>query len=236
MVQEIVEAHGGVKLWRSLDTIEAQLSAWGFLFTTKFRPTLTRVAVSASTREPRFVFHDFPAPGLTAELIGDEEVRIVAGDGDIIARRAKPRSAFKQLRRKFYWDRLDFTYFGGYATWNYLVTPFLFLRDGFDFEVLEPAKDTASPWLRLQVTFPDDVPTHCRKQIFYFDQKRYLRRVDYTAEVVGRWARAAHICENYRDFGGLNAPTRRRVHPLFFGNKPLPGPVLVALEIYSIRF
>ena len=48
--------------------------------------------------------------------------------------------------------------------------------------------------------------------------------------LMGGWAHAAHFCENYRDFGGLKAPTRRRVRPILFGSSPLPGPILVAIE------
>lgn len=52
--------------------------------------------------------------------------------------------------------------------------------------------------------------------------------------VVGGWARAAHLCDEYRDFGGFKAPTRRRVRPLLFGDRPLPGPTLVEIEIHGI--
>jgi hypothetical protein len=235
LVQEIVEAHGGAALWSSLEALEAEISAWGFLFTAKRRPTLKHIIVSASTAEPRLAFRDFPGPGLTGELIGDQEVRIRGSAGKPTATRLKPRSAFTGLRRMISWDALDFIYFGGYALWNYLVTPFLFLRNGFQFQVLEPRKGAQQPWLRLQVTFPSDVPTHCRKQVFYVDENRHLRRLDYTAEVVGRWARAAHLCESYRDFGGLKVPTRRRVRPILFGSRPLPGPTLVAIEVHQIR-
>ncbi|MBM4340770.1 MAG: hypothetical protein FJ110_14670 [Deltaproteobacteria bacterium] len=61
-----------------------------------------------------------------------------------------------------------------------------------------------------------------------------MRRLDYTAEVVGQWAHAAHFCENFKDFGGLKAPTQRRVYPLL-GKRLLPGPTLVAIEIHNIH-
>lgn len=222
-------------MWSSLDAIEADVSAWGLLFTVKRRPVLDHVKVIAKTHEPGLLFNEFPSPGLTGELIGNDEVRISESGGKIVARRLDPRSAFRGFRRLIYWDALDFIYFGGYAMWNYLVAPFLFLRDGFQFEVLEPPSDTPPLWVRLLVTFPDDVPTHCRRQVFYFDENRYLRRLDYTAEVVGHWAHAAHFCEHYRDFDGFKAPTRRRVRPLLRGKVLLPGPTLVALEIHNIR-
>ncbi len=115
------------------------------------------------------------------------------------------------------------------------MTPFLFLREGFRFNVLGPGGGTNPDWIRLQATFPDDLPTHCRTQIYHLDEQRLLRRLDYTAEVVGGWARAAHLCEGYKDFDGIKAPTRRRVLPLMFGKNPLPGPTLVAIDIHDIQ-
>jgi hypothetical protein len=121
------------------------------------------------------------------------------------------------------------------ASWNYLVTPFLFMRDDFKFEILEPLSAESEYPLQLQVAFPQDLPTHCNKQIFYFDRNYLLRRLDYTAQVVSRWARAAHICENYQDFDGFKIPTKRRVLPLLIGNKPLAGPVIVAIDIHELQ-
>ena len=160
IVHEAVEAHGGMSYWNSLEALEAEISARGFLFTAERRTVLRRVRMRAATREPRFTFFDFPNPGQSAELIGNNEVRILDGEGKVVAHRKNPRAAFRGLRRQFAWDDLDFIYFGGYATWNYLAAPFLLLREGFTIEALEP---------------------------------------------------------------------------LLFGSKPLPGPVLVDLEMHDIR-
>lgn len=234
-VHEAVEAHGGMDYWNSIEALDVEVSASGFLFTAKRRPVLRRVRMRAATREPRFSFFDFPKPGQTAELIGNDKVRILDSEGKIVAQRENPRAAFRGLRRQFIWDDLDFIYFGGYATWNYLTTPFMLMRKGFVIDALEPLQGALAPLTRLQVTFPDDVPTHSRRQIFYFDDQRLLRRLDYTAEVVGGWAHAAHLCDEYRTFGRIKAPTRRRVLPLPFGHRPLPGPLLVELKMHNIQ-
>ncbi len=235
LLDEIIEAHGGRALWNSIETVEAVISARGFLFTAKRRPVLDRVRVTANAQEPRLVFHDFPSPGSPAELVGNKEVRITGREGGLVWKRLNPRQAFKGLRHIIWWDDLDFVYFGGYALWNYLTTPFLFIREGFQFAVLDFSGDGPSSWTRLLVTFPDEIPTHCKRQIFHVDENRYIRRLDYTAEVVASWARAAHVCELYQDFKGYKAPTRRRILPMPWGNMPLPGPVLVAIDIHDIR-
>jgi len=234
-LREIVRAHGGAELWGGLQAVEAVISARGFLFTAKRRPPLVRVRMRASTREPHFTLFDYPLPGQTAELVGAQEVRITDAAGGIVAQRLNPRAAFRGLRRLVRWDDLDFVYFCGYATWNYLTTPFLFLRQGFAFRLLEPAASDPPGTIRLHATFPDDVPAHSREQVFHFDAERLLRRIDYTAEVVGGWARAAHFCEEYRTFDGLRVPTRRRVVPMPFGDRPLSGPTLVAIDVHEFR-
>jgi hypothetical protein len=234
IMAKIIEAHGGASRWQDLVAIEAVISVKGFLFKAKRRPTINRIRVRASTRDPEFIFYDYPGIGQNSEFMGDNEVRITGADQKVIASRRQPRSAFRGLRRNLYWDALDFTYFGGYATWNYLVTPFIFLSDIFLFEKLETTSGGAEYPLRLKVNFPQDLPTHCKTQIFYFDRNYLLRRLDYTAEVVSRWARAAHTCGNYRDFDGIKFPTKRRVLPLIVANRPLSGPVLVAIDIHEL--
>jgi hypothetical protein len=235
IIDKVIQAHGGASRWCRLEAVEAVISVRGFLFQAKRRPILNRVRVRASTREPRFTFYDYPRSGRNSEFIGNEEVRITDAGHQVLVSRLQPRTAIRRLRRQLYWDALDFTYFGGYATWNYLVTPFIFMRDDFRFEKLgTPSADSEFP-VRLRVRFPQDLPTHCQTQVFYFDGNYLLRRLDYTAEVVSRWARAAHICENYQDFDGIKFPTQRRVLPLFIGNKPLAKPVIIAIDIHELH-
>ena len=139
IIEKVIQAHGCASRWRDLEAIEAIISVWGFLFKAKRRPILNRVRVMASTREPQFTFYDYPRTGQNSEFIGNEEVRITGADNRVVTNRLQPRSAIRRLRRQLYWDALDFIHFGIYATWNYLVTPFLFLRD--DFRLLSSAEN-----------------------------------------------------------------------------------------------
>jgi hypothetical protein len=229
---DIIDAHGGLSYWRSLNSIEIELSASGFLFTSKRVTPLQHVRMTLSTTKPEVSIHDYPLPGQTTRSIGDERVEIVDEYGKILQERIHPCSAFSQLSRLFRWDTLDFAYFNGYAIWGYLTVPFLFMRD--DVEVIIASDSVKAGYTKLVVKFPNTFPSHCSTQDFYFDQDLRLLRLDYTAEVVGSWAQAAHFCEEYKQFGGLSLPTRRRVYPKMIFRKPFKLITLVAIDIHDV--
>ncbi len=228
-----MERHG-VAAFERAGELAVDLSVGGAAFVLKFkRGALSRFAGRVSTREPRAVLAPYPEPGRRGVFERDR-VWIETDGGERVAERADPRSSFGG-RRNLWWDDLDLLYFAGYALWNYMTTPFLFRRPGFDLEEVEPWQEDGERWRRLHVRFPQDVPTHSPEQDFYFDSDGTLRRLDYTAEVFGRWAKAAHYCREHRDFSGLLVPTRRRVVPRRRNNKPLFGPTIVWIEVHDVQ-
>lgn len=226
----VLEAHGGLDRWASISRIDVEMSARGFLFTTKRVPVQKRVRLSISTRRPESVLHDYPAVGRHAVLSGADRVEIRDGAGSVVQSRENPRSAFSPLLWKR-WDAIDFAYFSGYAMWNYLNLPFLLSWPGMRIDVVRA--DRAGTV--LDVSFPPGIPTHCPRQQLHFDSSLRLVRHDYTAEVVGGWARAVHLCSEYREFDGLWLPMRRRVYPRGPFGRPLPGPTLVAVDIHDVE-
>ena len=230
-LDNILDAHGGLDYWRSLSSIDLEMSARGFLFRAKHVPLQRHVRLSISTRKPDVTLHDYPTAGQRTVLHGAQRVEILDASGEVLQTRGDPRSAFTHWRRTLHWDALDFAYFCGYAMWNYTNLPFLLAEPGFTLEPL-PA---AAGMTRLQVHFPPELPTHSPTQELLFDQSGRLSRHDYTAEVVGSWARAAHLCQKYRRFGGLWLPTRRRVYPAGPFARPLPVPTLVAIDIHDAQ-
>ena len=230
-LQRILDAHGGLDRWRSLSTIDVEISAWGLLFRAKRITPLRHGRLTISTRSPEVVLHDYPSSGQRAILHGTRSVEIRDASGHVLSSRAAPREAFRSARRLVRWDALDFAYFCGYAMWGYLTLPFLLLHPGVQF-----AASRAGEGSRLEVRFPPDLPVHSRNQRLYFDDAGRLYRHDYTAEVVGGWAKAAHLCRDYQQFGGLWLPTTRRVYPRGPSGRPLPGPTLVAVDIHGVSF
>ena len=66
ILDEIIDAHGGMDLWNSIDELDVVLSSQGFLFTSLMRwraPVVKRKQVRLLTREPRLASFDLPESG-----------------------------------------------------------------------------------------------------------------------------------------------------------------------------
>jgi hypothetical protein len=235
LLDRALEAHGGSERFQSASEIVADIACGGFAFAMKFqRGALARFEGRISTGEPRSVLSPYPRSGQRG-VMERGAVRIETDAGEVVAERSDPRPAFQGLRRQLWWDDLDLLYFAGYALWNYLTTPFCFMRPGFEVAEIEPWAEDGLRWRRLHARFPADVPTHSREQVFYFDEAGRLMRLDYTAEVFGSWAKAAHYCFDHERFDGILLPTRRRVFPRRRDNRPRPRPTLVWIEVSGVR-
>lgn len=237
LLQEVLDAHGGRDRWARARRVRTRIQSGGFLLATRARQLRGGGVLEVSLGEPWGAAVADADPGRRA-VFDHGEVRIETVDGEVLESRLRPRDAFfgrSGLRRNLRWDDLDATYFAGYAWWNYLNAPFLLEREGVNVREIEPWRSGGESWRRLEADFPEAIETHCRRQVFYYDDELRLRRHDYTAEVVGGWARAAHLCADHVEAGGLVFPTRRRVLPRGPGNRPLPFPTLVSLRLSEIE-
>jgi hypothetical protein len=235
LAERTIAAHGGLALWGDASEIRAQVSSGGLAFASKLQGSAVRdLEARVSTSAQHVVFDPYPRAGQRGVLEQDGAVRIETDAGELVEARENPRSAFMDLRHKLWWDRLDILYFGTYAIWTYLSTPFVFAREDYELAELDPWEENGERWQRLAVRFPAHVHTHSREQVFYIDASGLIRRHDYTAEPLGSWANAAHYCLDHESFDGLIVPTRRRVYPRKRNNRRRAHPLLVWIEVPSV--
>ena len=235
-VRRALDAHGGLSLWEQAQEVRVEVSAGGLAFASKLQGAALRATwVRVSTRAQHVVFEEFPREGRRGVFEPDGSVRIETAEGEVLAARTDARGAFSDLRHKLWWDRLDILYFGAYAIWTYLATPFVFADEGYALSELEPWIEDGERWDRIGVRFPESVHTHSREQVFYVDAQGRIRRHDYTAEPVGGWARTAHYCMDHERFDGLLVPTRRRVYMRRADNRPRDRPRLVWAEVTDAK-
>jgi hypothetical protein len=234
LAEELIEAHGGLERWQAARRATVVFSAGGPALASKLRPfALRSVAVSVPTAlPPRAVLDPFPSAGLRGQL-EPGVVRIVDGaTGRARAERAVPGGhAGLAARRR--WDDLDLLRFAAGAMWTYLALPFVLAWPEVAAREVEPCDEAGERWRRLEVTFPEGWPTHCRVQTLHLDAGLRIRRHDYTAEAFGPWARAAHYLDRWCDFDGFWVPTRRRVFPRRADGHRRAGPLLLWIDVIT---
>ena len=162
LLDEVLEAHGGLERWRAARTVRARVRSGGLLVRTRVPGNrLADYRLMVEVQEPRAVMDPFPRTGQRG-VFDRGEARIEGEGGEVLASRADPRAAFfgrAGLRRNLRWDALDATYFAGYAMWNYLTTPLLLTRDGGRVAEGERWREADQEWRRLEVDSP---PTSTR--------------------------------------------------------------------------
>jgi len=212
LLDEVLEAHGGVDRWRAARAISARVSLSGPFWDLRAVPASRRTNVSVGIQlhhqvvslsqwtdaEHRFVLRTNPdVATMTAGEFVEPEVR------------HNPRASFPTAPDA-HWDQMQANYFVGYAMWNYLTTPYLLTFPGVRTFEMKPWTDDGHKWRRLGVHFPPTIATHSPQQVFYFNDAGLLQRLDYHVEVSGG-APAAHYVDEYVEVDGLKFPRRRMV-------------------------
>lgn len=238
LLDEVLDAHGGLERWRTAGTVHARVRTGGLMIRTRVPGNrFADYSITVHVQEARTVLDPFPRNGQRG-VFESGAARIESHAGEVISSRANARAAFfgrSGLRRNIRWDPLDSVYFAGYAMWNYLTTPYVLTREDVEVGEGDTWQEGGETWRRLNASFPPDIDTHSPRQTFYFDASGRLRRHDYVPEVIGRWARAAHYCADPVHANGLVFPTRRWVHPIGPGNRSLPFPTLLSLQLTDVR-
>jgi hypothetical protein len=233
LLELALSAHGGLDRWKRIRSIDVSLIISGQLLEVKGFPEHQHTKVTIDADQPQTVMEPYSEDGARG-IYTPERVWIESRDGgpEIMGRK-EPRTWFAGHVRDTKWDQLHRLYFLGYAMWNYLATPFIFVRDGFDVQELSLHEEDGQRWRVLQVRYPKDIPTHCDTQQFYFNSDGILKRMDYTTDVLG--GVASHYLYDPKNFAGLVVPTRRRVVQRTPAGPKITGITAVFLDYLEVK-
>jgi len=211
LLDRAIGRHGGWPAWEALDCLTVaprQLS--GML------PSLKGVGrtfpipprVDIFPHQYRCVFHDYPTAGQRG-IFAAGAVELVDAAGAVIESHPEARARFRGLRKWRRWSPADALYFFGYALSHYHGLPFT-LQKGRPLAIRRVRCD-GRKLTGVEVELPADLHTHSRRQTFYFDDEGLLRRHDYVADIVGWWARGAHLWRDFETARGIPIPRERHV-------------------------
>jgi hypothetical protein len=227
-------AHGGLERWNAITSVQAHASITGAVWHLKGRPdVLADVVITADTRRERLTM-DFPGQDKRT-IFTPERIVVETAAGELIEARDDPERHFAGQAADTRWDDIDVAYFSGEAVWTYLTVPFLFTCPGFASEEVEPWDEDGESWRRLKVTFPDDIASHTREQLFFFGPDGALRRHDYTVDILGGTAGANYALE-HRTFDGIVVPTKRTIYGYQGDHEVVSDPVLVDVAFSDVTF
>ena len=232
LLQIAIDAHGGLKRWAEVRTIVVSASITGAIWTIKGQANyLDNIVMRVDTQQQRLVT-DFATQNkrLTYE---PGRVTLEQPSGRLSQERKNPEGSFAGQSLDTPWDPLHVAYFQGEALWTYLNSPFLYAQPGFVTEEIRPIEVDGERWRRLKVVFPDHIKSHTKEQISCFGPDGLLRRHDYTVDILGG-ATGLNYAYDYREIGGIQFFTKRRVYAYEGDYVLVPEPLLVNIDVSRI--
>jgi hypothetical protein len=181
LLEKALRASGGMDLWRLTRRFTLHMSITGALCTARCRNArLKDLVVEGSTQTQELAITGFAVADLRVLYRSDWVALEGQDSGSLAERRASPED-FRRGLQSPTWDNLQLAHYCGYLIWNYIATPFILAAPDFATKELRRSIAPGERLRQLRVEFPARIVTHARVQTFYFDQKGFLRRLDYPA-------------------------------------------------------
>jgi hypothetical protein len=235
LLELAINAHGGMRRWDQLNSVEGQFSIGGAIWGFKGVPgVFGDITVALDLHTERVTIEPVAGPD-THTVFTEGRLELVSASGEIVEAVDDPKDAMARLSYDAPWNALDAAYFASEAWWTYLTAPFLFTYNGFRVEEVAPFTEGGVDYRTLKVGFPDDVDSHTAEQFFHFDDAGLLFRHTYTVDILDG-ATGANYPSNYENIDGIAVPMVRRIYGYDENRQKIPEPVLVAIDITELQF
>lgn len=211
LLERAVGRHGGWAAWHALRCVSlAPRLLRGLLPSMKGNGRTFGLPARADVfpHDQRAVFHDYPTAGRRGTFAAGA-VELVDETGAVVETHANARALFRGAGKWRRWSPARALYFFGYALSHYHSLPFS-LADGRPL-ALTRVRCEGRELTGVDVELPAALHTHSRRQSFYFDAEGLLRRHDYVADIVGWWARGAHLWRDFVTAQGVEIARERHV-------------------------
>ncbi|UPK25321.1 hypothetical protein [Bradyrhizobium sp. 195] len=232
LLDDVIDASGGMTRWNNLSRFTLHLSIGGTLFANAGHAREFKdVTAEGSTRIQSLRFTGITG-GERSGSFQPDAITIEKLDGEVLQTWSNPVPAFAEAGSPALADELHLVFFCGVAIWNYLTIPFLLAHPDVVIEELSPWQQSTETWRRLRAQFPPHLITLASEQILYFDQSALQRRADHA--LFGM--KVAHASWAHDNFGGIVVPTLRRIQAVQPDGSVIAKPVLMDVEIFDAVF
>jgi hypothetical protein len=232
LLDDAIEASGGLARWNKLQRFTLHLSIKGTLFSRIGRARQFKDLIAEGSMQAQSVRFTGLTCGEKSGSYQPESVTIENLDGQVLRTWLNPRLEFLNHANDPLADDLHLVFFCGFSIWNYLTTPFLLARPDVAVEELSPWQENDQTWRRLRVSFPPEIVTFSPQQIFYFDENSLQRRADH--DLLG--TKVAHYSWAHQAFSDIIVPTLRRSLALRPDGTTVAKPILLDVEVFDATF
>lgn len=232
LLDDAIDASGGLARWRRLSRFTLHLSFGGMLFSQAGHAGHFKDVIAEGSTRTQSVRFTGITGGQGCASFQPDSVTIESLDGETLRTWRNPQLEFSDHATHPLADELHLVFFCGFAIWSYLTTPFLLARPDVVIEELPPWHENGALWHRLRARFPSEIVTHNSEQIFYFDERALQRRVDH--DLLG--TRVADYSWAHQTFSDITVPTLRRSQMLRPDGIVIAKPALIDVEIFDAAF
>jgi hypothetical protein len=237
LLADATDAHGGLERWKRLVTVETHVVGGGELLRLKQTPPSTgqlHFTVKTDEQVSSVVIPGANGTPDRRSVMRPDRVTLETLEGRLIAALNDPRQSFAGHNLDTPWDPLQHLYFGSYAMWMYLTTPFSLAVEGAQVWDIDPLEEDGQIWRGIRVVMPPRFTTHSRAQEYFFGDDMLLRRQDYTLDIA-EGLRVANYAQDIVDVNGIKLPSKRRAYRCNKKYEALRDKVMVSLDFTSLR-
>ena len=131
LLDEILAANGGTERWNAVTTITAEVTFGGPFWEFKGQPDFASTELVEASARGEFIRQTDVNTGRTVVFDKARDlVTVTDADGTVIDDLKHPRDTFDGYTTSSAWSVAQMAYFRSYATWHYLVEPFVFAFPG----------------------------------------------------------------------------------------------------------
>ena len=208
LLDSIIKAHGGTRVWDEFTDIVTDVDLRGELFEQAgWRTMLPQSRLFISIRSQRAIF--LLPEGRGQIILKPDRLTHFNEAREQVDTMVAASARIAHIQPGFVWDTLSAAYVLFNLARRSIASPLLYTFSGCVTEEVAPWSEDGEVWRVLKVTFPngDDVPS--RVQYAYYGPDGLLRRVR-NATVLDGLDRVEYV-SSYSDVDGVQIPLRRDV-------------------------
>jgi hypothetical protein len=233
LLDDVMDASGGLPRWNSLTRFTLHLSLSGLLLSrVGLAGHFKDVIAEGSTRTPSVRFTGI-TDGQRCGSFRPEIVTFESLEGEVLQTWRNPTLKMPSASASMaYQDELHLVFLCGVAIWTSLATPFSLTAPDLVVDELLPLPEADDQWRRLRVRTPPSAFAEASEQILYFDDMALQRRMDH--DFLG--ARVADYSWAHQTFDGIVVPTLRRSQLIAPDGTMTSDANLLGIEIFDAKF